>query len=64
MTAAAGARNLFKVDAGVVFALMEVRLRNSRWDREPKLDRAGKPIVSARGPNFHSLCCEITGKAG
>jgi len=55
MTAAAGARSLFKVDAGVVFALMEVRLRNSRWDREPKLDRAGKPIVSARGPNFHSL---------
>jgi hypothetical protein len=25
---------------------MDQRTRNSRWDREPKLDRAGKPIVA------------------
>src|SRR5665213_164591 len=25
---------------------MDQRIRNSRWDREPKLDRAGRPIVA------------------
>src|SRR5882757_3259258 len=25
---------------------MDQRTRNSRWDREPKLDRAGKPIIA------------------
>lgn len=25
---------------------MDQRIRNSRWDREPKLDKAGKPIVA------------------
>ena len=25
---------------------MDARARNSRWDREPKLDRTGKPIVA------------------
>src|ERR1700751_138164 len=25
---------------------MDARARNSRWDREPKLDRAGRPIVA------------------
>src|SRR5258708_7350421 len=29
-----------------IFARMDQRTRNSRWDREPKRDRAGKPIVA------------------
>src|SRR4051794_1768416 len=27
-------------------AAMDQHVRNSRWDREPKLDKAGRPIVA------------------
>jgi hypothetical protein len=29
-----------------MFARMDARARNSRWDREPKLDKLGRPIIA------------------
>ena len=29
-----------------IFARMDQRVRNSRWDREPKLDRGGRPLIA------------------
>jgi hypothetical protein len=29
-----------------MFARMDQRVRNSRWDREPKLDRGGRPLIA------------------